>query len=80
MHAVTPTPPTTLAIDALDHLDQPIGALRAIEALTECYKADAEVDIPGLRRPDLASLIGLVTNDLEQRRQAARQLIDGVQA
>lgn len=67
----------TRALDALGHLDQPISALRAIEALTECYRADSETDMPGLRRNDLASLIGLVTNDLEQRRQTARTIING---
>jgi hypothetical protein len=70
----------TRALDALGHLDEPISALRAIEALTECYRADSEVDMPGLHRNDLASLIGLVTNDLEQRRQTARAIINGAQA
>lgn len=75
-------PPRTLqtirVLDAVDHLDRPLGALRAIEALTECYKADAEHELPSLRRPDLANLIALVADDLEQVQGRARQAVDAV--
>ncbi len=68
----------TRVLDAVDHLDRPLGALRAIEALTECYKPDSEVDIPMLRRPDLASLLCLVANDLEHFQSKAREAVDAV--
>lgn len=61
------------ALDALFDLDRPIGALRAIEALTDLYQAGGEPHLPGLRRPDLASLLALVTDDLEHRRTTALQ-------
>lgn len=67
---------TTRMLDAVDHIDRPLGALRAIEALTECYKADSEVDLPNLRRPDLANLLCLVANDLAQLQAQARQAAD----
>lgn len=69
---------TIRVLDAVDHLDRPLGALRAIEALTECYRADSELDLPHLRRPDLANLIALVANDLEQVQGRARQAVDAV--
>lgn len=60
--------------DACHHFDRPIGALRAIEAMVELYKADSEVDMPGLRRPDLASLLSIVTDNLESHRNAVLQV------
>ena len=74
----TRTLQTIRVLDAVDPLDRPLGALRAIEALTECYKADSEVDLPLLRRPDLANLIALVANDLTQLQGRARQAVDAV--
>ncbi|WP_310609227.1 hypothetical protein [Limnohabitans sp.] len=71
---------TLRMIDAVDHIDRPLGALRAIEALTACYRADSEVELPLLHRPDLASLLCLVANDLEQLQAQARQAADGALA
>lgn len=73
--AQPPTPSRIIRItDACHHFDRPIGALRAIEAMVELYKADSEVDMPGLRRPDLASLLSIVTDNLESHRNAVLQV------
>jgi hypothetical protein len=69
-------PHVVRVLDAVDDLDRPLGALRAIEALTEMGRAGAQVELPGLNRPDLASLLCLVANDLAQVQASARQALD----
>lgn len=63
--------------DAVDDFDRPIGALRAVEALTTLHRADSatngEEDLPNLHRFDLGCLLSLVVQDLEQRHQNAKQ-------
>lgn len=64
------------ALDALGQLDRPLGALRAIESLTECYSSDAERYLPMLKRPDLSSLLTLVADEFERVYAETRQAID----
>jgi hypothetical protein len=56
---------TIAAVDALDHVQAQLGALRAIESLTMNSKAGGEEDLPLLRRGDLAMLLCLVTTSIE---------------
>lgn len=69
--------PAIAAVDAIDHLDRPISALRAVEALTTPWRTDSlsngENALPNLNRSDLGSLLQLVVDDLEQRRYAAAE-------
>jgi len=78
IHVSAPAPRQIIRInDACHHFDRPIGALRAIESMVELYKVDSEVDMPGLRRPDLASLLSIVTDSLEEHRNAVLQIAVG---
>ena len=60
-------------VDAVDHLDSQLGALRAVECLVINEQIGSEEYLPQLRRSDLAMLLSVLTSNLETHCAFARE-------
>jgi hypothetical protein len=60
-------------VDAVDHLDSQLGALRAVECLVINEKLVSEEYMPQLKRGDLAMLLSVLTSNLETHCAYARE-------
>lgn len=60
-------------VDAVDHLDSQLGALRALECLVFNEQVGSEEYLPQLRRSDLGTLLSVLTSNLEQHCAFARK-------
>lgn len=60
-------------VDAVDHLDNQLGALRALECLVINEKVGSEEYLPQLRRSDLGTLLSVLTSNLETHCAFARE-------
>ncbi|MFI5447574.1 hypothetical protein [Polaromonas sp. UC242_47] len=60
-------------VDAVDELHNQLGALRAVQQLTTNDKAGSLENLPQLQRGDLATLLSVVSADLEAHCAKARE-------
>lgn len=60
-------------VDAVDDLSADLGAFRAVESLAMNEKIGGEDCLPQLKRRELATLLNVLTNNLEAHCAAARE-------